>query len=486
MKNDYQTNAIKELKNALVQLGKQTLPVRTRALIQSAQKQIKQLEHSLEQDSKQGRLAALYRVSRSLGDSLNLDDVLNQVMDAVIQLTHAERGFLTLVDPDSGKLKLRAARNIQQENLQREDLKVSRTVIQSVVKSGKGVVATDAQDDPRFAGHESIIIYALRSILCAPLRVGGQIIGVIYVDNRARSGIFTDKDLDLLNAFASQAAVAIENARLYTRTDQALAARVSELETLSQIDQELNAQLDLQRVLDITLEWVIEETDATQGWIALLDMETSTPYIVAGHQEGSPFTPDQKLLSRIRTNPSAQIVLAHGNAPVYFIVPLLHAGETIGAVIVAHPKAFSDEDQQFLARLAGRASAAVENAQLYQAVEQANQAKSQFVSIVTHELRIPLTSIKGYTDLILQGAVGDVNDQQANFLGVIHNNTDRMSALISDLSDISRIERGKLKLEPDFISLNDHVTETLNSLRHKLEEKSLSLETHLPSDLDQV
>ncbi|MEA3350492.1 MAG: ATP-binding protein, partial [Chloroflexota bacterium] len=309
---------------------------------------------------------------------------------------------------------------------------------------------------------------------------------VIYVDNRARSGIFTDKDLDLLNAFASQAAVAIENARLYTRADQALAARVSELETLSQIDQELNAQLDLQRVLNITLEWAIEETDATQGWIAILDTETGTPYLAAGHQEGSPFTPDQKLLSRIRTNPSAQIVLAQRNVPAYFIVPLLHAGETIGAVIVAHPKAFSDEDQQFLARLAGRAAAAVENAQLYQAVEQANQAKSQFVSIVTHELRIPLTSIKGYTDLILQGAVGDVNDQQANFLGVIHNNTDRMSALISDLSDISRIERGKLKLELDFIPLNEPVAETLYSLRQKLKEKSQSLETYLPSDLDQV
>ncbi len=325
-------DALQDLRTSLSYLSKQTLPVQTRAAIKTAREHLTQLEHSLERDSEHRRLAALCRVSQSLGESLNLDDVLTQLLDAVIQVTGAERGCLTLIDPDSGNLNLRAARNIEQETLQREDMQISRTLIQSVIESGKGIVITDAHNDPRFAGQEAVVL----SILCAPLCAGGTIIGVIYVDNCAQPGIFAHDDLDLLSIFASQAAAAIENERLY------------------------------------------------------------------------------------------------------------------------------------------------------QAVNQADESKSQFVSIVTHELRIPLTSIKGYTDLLRQGAVGAVNEQQANFLNVIRNNAERMAALISDLSDISRIERDKLSLASAFLPLHGYVDEAINSLRHKLEEKSQTLETDVPATLPRI
>jgi len=486
MNQTQQLNALNKLEQALVDLSKQTLPVQTRSHIQTAQKRLKQLQRTLEDGEGQSRLAALYRVSRSLGSSLNIDEVLTQVMDAVIQLTGAERGFLTLIEPETGKLDMRAVRNIEQKSLQREEMEFSRTVIRSVLESGEGLVTTDAQDDPRFSGQESVVIYALRSIMCAPLRARGDVIGIIYVDNRAQTGIFSDKDLELLNTFASQAAIAIENARLYTRTDQALAARVSELEKLQQIDLELNQNLDLKQRLTITLKWATGETQAVQGWIALRDIESQEHKLVISSEDKGIPAPGKNVLARLESHPKSQIVLAQRNAPAYYIAPFLHGQETIGAIIMAHPKAFSESDQHFLQRLAGRACAAVANAQLYQAVEQANAAKSQFVSIVTHELRIPLTSIKGYTDLILQQAVGEVNEQQENFLQVIRNNVARMSALISDLSDISRIERGKLRLEPEFISLPEHISETLDGLRHKIEQKSQQIEKELAPDLPQV
>lgn len=486
MNQTQRLDALKTLEQALTNLSKQTLPVQTRSHIQTAQKRLKQLQRTLKDGEGQSRLAALYRVSRSLGSSLNINEVLTQAMDAVIQLTGAERGFLTLVDPDTGKLDTRAARNIGQKSLQREEMEFSRTVIHSVLESGEGLVTTDAQDDPRFSGQESVVIYALRSIMCAPLRARGEVIGVIYVDNRAQTGIFSDDDLALLNTFAGQAAIAIENARLYTRTDQALAARVSELEKLHQIDQELNANLDLKKSLAIALKWATGETEAIQGWISLRDAESETHKLAISSKDRGVPAPGRDVLARIESNPEAQVVLARGSAPAYYIAPFVHGQETIGAIIMAHPKTFSEADQHFLQRLAGRACAAVANAQLYQAVEQANAAKSQFVSIVTHELRIPLTSIKGYTDLILQEAVGDVNQQQKDFLQVIRNNVARMSALISDLSDISRIERGKLRLEPDFLSLSDPIRETLDGLRHKIEQKSQHIEMKLDPDLPQV
>jgi sigma-B regulation protein RsbU (phosphoserine phosphatase) len=159
-----------------------------------------------------------------------LDEVLTQVMDAVIGLTQAERGFLVLLEENgTEEWRLRAARNCSQETLQPKDMEISRTVIGSVIQTGQGLLTTDARNDPRFADQNSVVFYALRSIMCAPLLSRGKAIGAIYVDNRTQTGLFSPSDLELLNAFASQAAVALENAWLYTRTDQALAQRVAEL-----------------------------------------------------------------------------------------------------------------------------------------------------------------------------------------------------------------------------------------------------------------
>jgi signal transduction histidine kinase len=479
---------LKELKEALEQLSKQTLPVQTRGIVQTARQRLSQLERDLRESADHNRLAALYRVSQSLGVSLNLDDVLTQVMDAVIELTGAERGFLTLIDAHTKELHLRAARNIERETLYHEDMEVSRTVIQSVVENGKGVVTTDAQSDPRFAGQESVVVYSLKSILCAPLRARGDIIGVIYVENRAQSGIFTNEDLELLNTFASQAAVAIDNARLYTRTDQALSERVAELETINQIDQELNARLDLPHVLELTCQWAVRGTGASQSWITLFDEESGTLQLAAGPLEGETPAPNSRVIAAILEKPSPQTITSADGRYKYLVAPLRQAGETIGGIIIstANGGPLDDSALQYLGRLAGRATAAIENARLYQEVQQANESKSQFVALVTHELRIPLTSIKGYTDLIRQGAVGEVNEQQVSFLDVIRNNVERMAALISDLSDISRIERGKIKLELEAIYLQPYIEETLSGLQHRLDEKSQSLDINAPTALPKI
>jgi signal transduction histidine kinase len=481
-----QLQELKSLQDELKRLTKETLPVQTRAAIQVARKRLTQVEESLQQDTEQERLAALYRVSKSLGNTLNLNDVLTQVMDSVIQLTGAERGFLTLIDPDTGNLNLQAARNIEQETLRKKDMEISRTVIQSVIDSSEGVVTTDAQSDPRFSRQESVIVYALRSIMCAPLLARGTIIGVIYVDNRAQSSLFTKDDLDLLSAFAYQAAVAIQNARLYTRTDQALNERVTELETGGQIDQQLNENLDLNRVLEICRQWAIKGTGGTESWITSTDVESNTQILVAGPLDGGLKTPGKRCFSKLTNDPTPQKIPASKSTPAYLIVPLLLARKIIGSIIVAHPEGFSKRAPQFLGRLAARSATAIENARLYEAVQDANDSKSQFVSIVTHELRIPLTSIKGYTDLISQGVVGPVNDQQIDFLNVIRNNVDRMAALISDLSDISRIERGIIKLEPVQVPLHVYIEETLNSLSHKFDEKSQTLNIDVPESLPHV
>lgn len=167
----------------------------------------------------QARLAALFKICRALGSSLELSEVLSETMDSVIQLTGAERGFLVLVNQETGELAFRAARNFQQENLNKNEMEVSRSIIKDVIHSGDGVLTTNAQVDDRFSTQDSITRFALRSVLCLPLRTRGAVIGVIYIDNKIKSGAFNRDDQKLLEVFAIQAAIAIENARLYTQVE---------------------------------------------------------------------------------------------------------------------------------------------------------------------------------------------------------------------------------------------------------------------------
>jgi signal transduction histidine kinase len=101
----------------------------------------------------------------------------------------------------------------------------------------------------------------------------------------------------------------------------------------------------------------------------------------------------------------------------------------------------------------------------------ANRSKSEFVSFVSHELKIPMTSIKGYSDLMLAGATGQLNENQNNFLTVIHNNVSRMATLVSDLTDISRIESGNIRLEPREVPVWDVIDEVVTLTRTQVTQK---------------
>jgi len=120
------------------------------------------------------------------------------------------------------------------------------------------------------------------------------------------------------------------------------------------------------------------------------------------------------------------------------------------------------------------------------AVRQAQEERNQFISHVTHELRLPMTSIKGYTDLLRQGLAGPLNEQQLNFLDTIRNNVERMSALLSDLSDISRIDGGRLRLDLGKVEIKESVATALDSLHLIQEQKRQKITSHLPAGLPPV
>jgi signal transduction histidine kinase len=439
-------------------------------------------------NGEQARLAALYHVSSVLGSSLQLAEVLNQVMDAVIQLTGAERGFLILRDGPGGDLRLQAARNLEGKSLDQDDMQISRTLVQQVLHSGQGVVTTNAQRDARFSNQQSVMTYALRSILCVPLRARGEVSGAIYVDNKIKAGVFNDRDLEMMAAFASQAAVAIENARLYTQTDAALAERVAELETLQQIDRQLNTGLDLDRVLDLTLNWALRGTQADSGWIALRPDASSPPVIVAGDGKGASLNPDSpEIAPALQRGEFVTHPADPGRLPYRLIAPL-HRETRINALIGVQRRAapFTPEAEAFLRRLAEHSALALENTRLYQAVQQANLAKSQFVSLVSHELKNPMTSIRGFADIIRQGMTGAVSTQAHEFLDTIVDNVDQMAALVSDLSDISRIETGRLRLQLAAVPLARYLQETVGAMRPQIDARRHTLTLDVDPDLPAV
>ncbi len=165
-----------------------------------------------EQDRR--NLRALAEIGQVVNSSLDTKTVLNEVMDTIIRLTGAERAFLMLRN-ELGEMEINVARNWERVSLESGEIEISRTIIKRVVLQGEAVLTTNAQTDPRFGRQESIVAYNLRSILCIPLKVKGELTGVIYADNRVREGLFTEKERSLLSDFANQAAGALENARLF-------------------------------------------------------------------------------------------------------------------------------------------------------------------------------------------------------------------------------------------------------------------------------
>jgi len=159
----------------------------------------------------------LYELARDLSSSLDLDTVLAKVMDRVITLMRASRGFIVLVDQIDGSLSVQMSSGSDPENARQ--FLGSKTVIERVVNSGQAVVSTDASLDDRFKGQQSVIMQNLRSIIAVPLVTKGHVIGALYVDNPFRASIFEEKDKEFLQAISDLAAIAIDNARQYERSE---------------------------------------------------------------------------------------------------------------------------------------------------------------------------------------------------------------------------------------------------------------------------
>jgi signal transduction histidine kinase len=458
-----------------------------------------------EAEQRARQLSTLNDVARVLGSTLDIDLLLERILSSAVDILACQAGTLFLVDEESHELIFRVTVGPVAADLVGHRLPQGTGLVGKAVELRAPVVANDVlRNKDWFAQQDQETGFRTESLLISPMIVKDQVIGVIEVINKQNGMPFTEQDQELLAAFASQAAVAYENARLYTLTDMALAGKVEELSVMQRIDRELNASLDIERAMRITLEWALRQSGADAGLVGMLQKDGSIA--VMTHQgypgELEPYLEKYVLDSfpaiqraiesgqpQATSSSSGKIsrsLLQGGHSQI--VAPIRRETEVIGLLVLeSHTATLGSEAvAAFLARLSDHAAIAISNAQLYNAVQQANQAKSDFVSMVSHELKTPMTSIRGYTDLLAAGAVGTVNEAQSNFLNTIRTNVERMQVLVSDLTDVARIEAGRLRLDYSSEAIAVLIEEVAQSTQAQIAAKNQNLLVELADNLPVV
>ena len=441
------------------------------------------------------QLSTLNEVTRQLTSTLELEPLLQNILESAVEILNCEAGTFFLVDGQTNELIFRVTAGPVAKDLVDQRIQPGKGIVGRTVTTGGPIIENDVQHSKEWNPQtDDLTGFKTRALMAVPLRVKDSLIGVIEVINRRDGLPFVEEDQTLLTAFAGQAAVAMENARLYTLTDQALAARVEELSVMQRIDRELNASLETDRAMRITLEWALRQSNADAGLISM--MEEGSLHVVA--QDGYAEVSDAML----STVPAIEAAVTTGTPQkVHFeandsghllpeahnqiVIPIRREASVIG-LLMLESTSDTQEDLTFLNRLSDHAAIAISNAQLYGEVERANLAKSEFVSFVAHELKNPMTSIKGYSELLSAGAVGAINTQQANFLNTIRSNVERMATLVSDLNDNSKIEAGRLRIDFKAVAVNDLVEEVVKSTKRQVEDRKQVIQAYLPAQLPMV
>jgi signal transduction histidine kinase len=454
------------------------------------------------------QLTALNDISTQLATVFqDTDRLLDLITDSAVQILEAEAGSLLMIDTETQYLEFKVAVGSEAEELVGTKLPPGTGLVGTVADRGEPVIVNDTTRDPRwYSGVDHTTTFNTVTLMAAPLLGNAGVIGVLEVINKRDGGVFVEDDKRLLTAFAGQAAIAIENARLFQMTDQQLAARVDELDTMQKIDRELNETLKLQRVLDITLDWALRESGADAGALGMVDAEENLLRIMVhyGYDGNTPMVNegrwplDRGVVGRVVRSGQHELVADVSIDRDYveslpgtycqLTVPLFTGGEVSGVILLesTQSNAFSLMDLDFVSRLAEHASPAMANARLFAQLERANTSRSKFVSMVAHELKTPMTSIKGYADLLLGGVVGPMNEQQKNFVGTILFNVERMDTLVSDLNDVTKLQTDQMQLHKTPVDFHGIVEETLRPLRDQIAEKSQQIQLNMQDRLPDI
>ncbi|MDW8278761.1 MAG: GAF domain-containing protein [Anaerolineales bacterium] len=450
------------------------------------------------------QLATLNMIARQLTSTTQIETLSQTILQSAVKILNAEAGTLFIVDEQTGELVFKVTEGPVAQNLVGQRLPPGSGFVGQAVLTRQPVIINNVASSATWnASTDRQTGFVTRSLLAIPMEVKDRVIGVIEVINKKDGSPFTEDDQNLLSAFSGQASVAFENARLFTLTDQELNARVEELSVMQRIDRELNTSLEVGRTMQITLDWALRQSSADAAFVGFVEEEGVRLIAEQGYADElkafrenymsiehpalqEPIQTGQMKSNVLEQPDPNRIFLKNGLSQI--VIPIRRESKTIAILLLEslRPDSFSQETFNFISRLADHAAIAISNAQLYSKVQQANVAKSEFVSFVAHELKNPMTAIKGYAELLAAGAGGTISETQAAFLSVIRSNIERMKTIVEDLNDASKLEAGRLRLDLKPVEVPQVVEQVIRSTKRQIEDKNQTIEVELPSDLPKI
>lgn len=438
------------------------------------------------------QMATIANIGRELSATLDLQKVIDTVVRHVHNLFQARDTILRLLDADGKSLPVALALGKYAEQFVADVIVVGEGITGTIAQSGIAEVIENLELDPRriqIPGTPDH--YATpQTMMVAPLIVGNRTIGVLTVYKEHTEGRFSSVDLDFLVGLARQAAIAIENSRLFDETQDLLEQteqRAAELQIINNIGQTLTAGLDLSQLI----ERVGDQLYATLlvEHIAIATFDVNTGGVLAQYLRGTHFGADRFSLSKFRLairlsargGGRSWVVNTHahkgwrkfvtdvkeGDAiPKSFMaLPLLAAKDVIGGIAIADYEeeyAFAHISIGMLETIASNLGTAIQNVRLFEetkrlfkesqdaraAAEQANKAKSTFLANMSHELRTPLNAIIGFTRIVRRKGDGVLPEKQIANLDKVLSSSEHLLGLINTVLDIAKIEAGRTEVMP--------------------------------------
>ena len=350
-----------------------------------------------------------------------------------------------------------------------------------------------------------------RTTLIVPLLREGVAIGFIGL-RRTEVQPFTDKQIALLQTFADQAVIAIENVRLFTelqaRTAE-LTRSVEQLTALRDVGHAVSSSLELETVLNTIVARAVQLAGANSGTIWEYD-STAEEFVLRITQNVEHPELLERRTARVRRGEGAVGRLALTDAPVQIpdittsgayegrlrealiaigtrallAIPLLHENRLLGGLVISRrtPGEFAREAVDLLIAFATQSALAIQNARLFVEIERksrqleaASQHKSEFLANMSHELRTPLNAIIGFSEVLAEGMFGEINDKQAEYLRDILESGRHLLSLINDILDLSKIEAGRMELEPADFDLPSAIGNALTLVRERAGRRGITL-----------
>lgn len=434
-----------------------------------------EVEHLIEENR---RLETVQNITAEITSSLDVGRMLYRTLQHLLQAGPGDKGAIFLLNEDHNRLRSRTMHNW---NLiapadRSGQVSIALSSLPADWQLGRveepllfDDITSASAPPPDWA--QPLIAQDVRSLILAPLVANGAFNGLLMLAS-PRAGAFTAAYHRLVAAVTRQIATAIGNAEVY----QLITRQAEELGQMLRFQQEESTKN--QSILTSIADGVVFN-DTTGQTIMVNPAAERILETPAGELVGKDF---QALFVACPEKSRREVTTAMESLLGTPEAELRKAYKTIleigGRVVMAHLSPVRTERNKFLGVVTVLRDVTKE--------VEADRAKSEFVSNVSHELRTPMTAIKGYTDLLHAGAVGPINEDQERFLEIIKNNADRLTALINDLLDISRVETGRVRFEPRLMQIADVIADVVNVLAVQAEEKHQTLAYQVAAGLPEI